>query len=171
MHPIRHRAPAILAVLAAMLALVGATASALAASPTAVTITTRTYIDEDPHNGPWQNADANPLLCSGGEHFDLPGSYKGFPSIHSGSGLQVQVLAEFDCTTGGSVVIKTQVHADFATDTETGTWVVLGGTGAYEGLRGWGTASTTAGEDARRPTQGAAQYAHRHGGVPRPLAG
>src|SRR4029079_13731773 len=120
MHPIRHRTLAVLAVLAAALALVGATESALAASPTAVTITTRTYIDEDPHNGPWQNANANPLLCSGGEHFDLPGSYKGFPSIHSGSGLQVQVLAEFDCTTGGSVVIKTQVHADFATNTETG---------------------------------------------------
>jgi hypothetical protein len=149
MHPIRHRSHAVLAVLAAMLALGGATASALAASPTAVTLTTRTYIDEDPHNGPWQNANANPLLCSGGEHFDLPGSYNGFPSIHSGSGLQVQVLAEFDCATGGSVVIKTQVHADFATNTETGTWVILGGSGAYEGLRGWGKASTTAGEDAR----------------------
>ena len=59
----------------------------------------------------------------------------------SNRGLQIPVRKTFTCP-DGELFIKIQVHLDFATATETFSWVVLGGTGAYAGVRGSGSGTT-----------------------------
>jgi hypothetical protein len=52
--------------------------------------------------------------------------------------IQIPVYKTFTCP-DGELFIRIQVHLDLETFTETFTWVVLGGTGAYADVRGGGT--------------------------------
>jgi hypothetical protein len=62
----------------------------------------------------------------------------------SGRGLQIPVRKTFTCEQGGTgqIFIKIQVHLDFATSTETFSWVILGGTGDFADLHGSGQGTT-----------------------------
>jgi hypothetical protein len=66
-----------------------------------------------------------------------------FAGGQSDRGLQIPVRKTFTCADGsGSIFVKIQVHLDFATNTETFSWVVLGGTDRYERLQGSGLGTT-----------------------------
>ncbi|MEZ0239395.1 MAG: hypothetical protein ACAH65_01230 [Chloroflexota bacterium] len=62
----------------------------------------------------------------------------------SGRGLQIPVRKTFTCEVGGTgqIFVKIQVHLDFATSTETFSWVILGGTGDFADLHGSGQGTT-----------------------------
>lgn len=80
------------------------------------------------------------LICASGTVVDTRLIFAG---SQSGRGAQIPVRKTFSCP-DGDLFIKIQVHLDFATSTETFTWVVLGGTGAYGGVSGSGQGSTVA---------------------------
>ena len=66
-----------------------------------------------------------------------------FAGAQSNRGAQIPVRKTFTCDDGsGQIFVKIQVHLDFATSTETFSWVILGGNGAYGGLTGSGQGST-----------------------------
>ena len=66
--------------------------------------------------------------------------------------IQIPVRKTFTCDDGsGEIFIKIQVHLDLNTQTETFSWVVLGGTGDYSDLRGSGGARPSATAPIRRP--------------------
>jgi hypothetical protein len=75
------------------------------------------------------------LICESGEVNDtgiiLAGEQSRVGKI------QIPVYKTFSCS-GGDLFIRIQVHLDLETFTETFSWVVLGGTGAYSHVRGGG---------------------------------
>jgi hypothetical protein len=65
---------------------------------------------------------------------------------------QLSVRKVFSCEDGsGTFTVRLQVHQDFEAQTETFTWVVLGGTGAYKDLRGAGGGTTETADLASGP--------------------
>jgi hypothetical protein len=75
------------------------------------------------------------LICDSGAVLDLGYVFGG---SQSGQKVQIRVDKEFTCKDGsGTILVTIEVHANFD-GTETFTWVVQGGTGAYEHLRGSG---------------------------------
>jgi hypothetical protein len=95
----------------------------------------------DPANtGSFSKTSGSDLICDGGTVLDT--RYVWGASRGRGgdpNGVQLQVDKTFDCG-NGVVYFRLQIHGVFAT--ETFTWVVLGGTGAYAGLRGQGSGWT-----------------------------
>jgi hypothetical protein len=80
------------------------------------------------------------LICASGSVIDTRLIFAG---SQSGRGAQIPVRKTFTCDdASGTIFVKIQVHLDFASSTETFSWVILGGTGAYEKLRGSGEGST-----------------------------
>jgi len=129
------------------MALVGALA-AVAAAPVAakgaadVTIVSHmTFNPNDFNTGTFVASGAavdQGLICASGTVVDTRLIFAG---SQSGRGAQIPVRKTFSCP-DGDLFIKIQVHLDFATSTETFSWVVLGGTGAYGGVSGSGQGST-----------------------------
>ena len=79
------------------------------------------------------------LICEHGTVLDTGYVFGGWQSERS---VQVLTRKEFTCTDGsGSFFVKIQIHAVFG-GAEPFSWVVQGGTGAYEDLRGSGDGVT-----------------------------
>ena len=75
------------------------------------------------------------LICEAGDVNDTGIILAGGQS-RSGK-IQIPVYKTFTCP-DGELFIRIQVHLDLETFTETFSWVVLGGTGAYANVRGHG---------------------------------
>jgi hypothetical protein len=138
-----HRPRAIVAALGAVLALMAFIAPVAAATPQQVQIVSQmTFNPDGPNFGDFAASGAavdSGLICASGTVLDTGIVFGGF---QSGRGFQVLVRKTFTCDDGsGTIFVKIQVHA--ATDgTESFSWIVQGGTGAYEHLRGSGDGST-----------------------------
>jgi hypothetical protein len=137
------RAMSVVAALATVLAVTVA-APVAAAPPSGVTIVSHMNFNPDGFNfgdfvasGP---AVDQGLICASGSVDDTRLIFAGG---QSNRGAQIPVRKTFTCDDGsGEIFVKIQVHLDFATSTETFSWVILGGTGDYAGLNGSGQGST-----------------------------
>jgi hypothetical protein len=137
-------ARAIVAILAATLALISVLGPVAAGTPQQVQIVSHMNFNPDgPNFGDFTasgSAVDSGLVCASGTVLDTGIVFGGF---QSGRGAQILVRKTFTCADGsGTFFVKIQVHLDFETATESFTWVVLGGTGDYESLRGGGDGST-----------------------------
>jgi hypothetical protein len=131
---------------AVMLALAAAIAFALptvAAGPSEVTITSPMHFNDNDFNTGTFTAEGpavdDGLICGSGTVNDTRLIFAGF---QGGRGAQIPVRKTFTCEGGDQFFVKIQVHLDFESATETFSWVILGGTGAYENLRGSGSGTT-----------------------------
>lgn len=115
-------------------------ASVKAGSPEPVEIFSTMYVHAPANTGTFSRTSGSDLICSSGTVLDTRYVW-GQPHGRGGgpNGVQLQVDKTFDCG-NGLVYFRLQVHGVFAT--ETFTWVVLGGTGPYAGLRGQGSGWT-----------------------------
>jgi len=130
----------VIVIVATTLALIAAAAPASAAAPKAVEIVSpMTFAPPGEFNfgtfeasGP---AVEEGLICDSGEVNDtgiiLAGEQSRVGKI------QIPVWKTFSCP-DGELYIRIQVHLDLETFTETFSWVVLGGTGAYANVHGGG---------------------------------
>jgi hypothetical protein len=138
-HPVR----AIAAVLAASLVLVCVMGSVAAATPQQVEIVSHMNFNPDgPNFGNFEASGAaveSDLICASGSVVDTGIVFGGF---QNGRSAQILVRKTFTCDGGGTFFVKIQVHLDFETSTESFTWVVTGGTGAYANLHGSGSGTT-----------------------------
>jgi hypothetical protein len=137
-------ARAIVAVVAATLALISVLGPVAAGTPQQVQIVSHMNFNPDgPNFGDFTatgSAVDSGLVCASGTVVDTGIVFGGF---QSGRSAQILVRKTFTCADGsGTFFVKIQVHLDFETETESFTWVVLGGTGDYESLRGSGDGST-----------------------------
>ena len=109
-----------------------------AAAPQPVIMTSHMTFNPVGFNyGDFTVAGGGGLICASGSVLDTRLVFAGFQSNQK---VQILVLKDFTCPEG-IIHIKIQVHIDFVTG-ETFTWVVLGGTGAYEHLSGSGQGTT-----------------------------
>jgi hypothetical protein len=129
--------------LAVVAALTFALPTVAAAPPSAVTITSPMHFNDNDFNTGTFTAEGpavdDGLICASGTVNDTRLIFAGF---QSGRGAQIPVRKTFTCDGGDQFFVKIQVHLDFETSTETFSWVILGGTGAYESLRGSGSGTT-----------------------------
>jgi len=151
-----RRARALVSVLAATLTLMTVITPAAAAVPQDVAIVSpMTFNDPGPNTGTFTtsgNATESGLICPSGTVVDTRYVVGGFQSGHK---VQILVLKDFTCDDdSGTFLVKIQVHAAFD-GTESFTWVVQGGTDAYEHLRGSGDGSTVGNPD---PSTGNTNY-------------
>ena len=80
---------------------------------------------------------ATGLVCPSGETIDVFGRSVGF---ESGNRLQILVVKKFTCADGsGTFSLLFRVHITFQPFSDTFTWSVLDGTGAYARLHGSGS--------------------------------
>ena len=137
-------ARSMIAVLGVALALGVAAAPAAAAAPQPVTIVSHvTFNPDGPNFGDFTATGAavdSGLLCGSGTFVDTGIRFAGFQSDRGT--VQIQVVKEFSCGGSDKFVVKLQIQANFDTGIETFTWVVMGGTGDFAGLRGGGSGST-----------------------------
>jgi hypothetical protein len=115
-----------------------------AASPTDVRIVSHMHFNPDgPNTGDFVatgSAVDDGLICPSGSVIDTRLIFAG---SQSGRGAQIPVRKTFTCDdASGTIFVKIQVHLDFASSTETFSWVILGGTGVYATLHGSGQGST-----------------------------
>jgi hypothetical protein len=128
-------------ILGLSLAMAGPT---MAAKPTAIHIESHMNFNPDGFNfgdfeasGPAVDAG---LMCPSGT-VDVVRII--FAGGQSGRKAQIPVWKVFTCDDdSGELLIKIQVHLDFETSTESFSWVVLDGSGAYDSVRGSGGGST-----------------------------
>ena len=131
----------IVLVLAAAMAAVAAAAPVSAAAPKAVEIVSpMTFAPPGEFNfgtfeasGPAVDAG---LICASGDVNDTGIILAGEQSRRGR--IQIPVWKTFTCP-DGELYIRIQVHLDLETFTETFSWVVLGGTGAYADVPGGGS--------------------------------
>ena len=139
-----RRARALVAMLAATIAVITVVAPVAAAAPQQVEIVSHMNFNPDGFNfGTFEASGAavdDGTICASGTVDDTGIIFVGF---QSGRGAQIPVRKTFTCDDGsGTFFVKIQVHLDFASSTESFTWVVLGGTGDHSHLRGSGDGST-----------------------------
>ena len=139
-----RRARALVAALAGTIAVVAMVAPVAAAAPQQVEIVSHMNFNPDGFNfGTFEAsgiAADNGTICGSGTVDDTRIIFAGF---QSGRGAQIPVRKTFTCGDGsGTFFVKIQVHLDFESATESFTWVVLGGTGDYQHLKGSGGGST-----------------------------
>ena len=158
MRPTHHRVRAIFGVLAACIALVAVAGSVAAASPESATIVSHvTFNPDGPNSGDFATSGAaadSHLICAYGTFVDTGIHFAGYQSDRAGRSIvQLQVAKVFTCGDGsGTFFVKMQIQADFNTGLETFTWVVQGGTVAYQDLRGSGSGSTIRNDDGQGNT-------------------
>ena len=75
------------------------------------------------------------LICASGTVNDTFGVFVGWQSNRHA---QILVGKHFDCGDGDTFEITLAVTLNFNTGSTFGTWTVISGTGAYDGLRGQG---------------------------------
>jgi hypothetical protein len=134
---------ATVAALTTALAIMAATPVA-AGAPSDVTIVSHMNFNQNGFNyGDFRASGAavdQGLMCASGTVDDTRLIFAGSQSTR---GAQIPVRKTFTCDDGsGQIFIQILVHLDFATSTETFSWAILGGTGAYGGLNGSGQGST-----------------------------
>ena len=136
----------VLVIVAATLAALAIAAPVSAAKPTAVEIVSHMDFNQE---GGFNTGDfeaSGPavdqgLICDSGTVEDTRIILAGFQSPTGR--IQIPVRKTFTCDDGsGDIFIKIQVHLNLNTQTETFSWVVLGGTGDYSNLRGSGQGTT-----------------------------
>jgi hypothetical protein len=141
------------AALVASLVLITVIGSVAAATPQQVEIVSHmTFNPDGPNFGDFDASGAavdSGLICASGTVLDTGIVFAGF---QNGRSAQILVRKAFTCDGGGTFFVKIQVHLDFETSTETFTWVVTGGTGAYANLRGSGSGATVG--DGSNPQTG-----------------
>jgi len=140
-----RRNHAIVAILAAILVLMAIGGPVGAASPKSVTIVSHvTFNPDGPNYGDFVatgSAVDSGVICASGTFVDIGLRFAGFQRDRGI--VQLLVVKEFTCDDGtGTFAVKLQIQANFDTGIESFTWVVLGGTGAYESLHGSGIGST-----------------------------
>ncbi len=133
-----------LAIMGAGLLVAATIAPVSAGAPKAVEIVSHmTFVQDDFNHGDFHATGAavdQGVICASGTVVDTRIQLAGG---QSNRGLQIPVRKSFTCADGsGTIQIKIQVHLDFATNTETFSWVVLSGTGDYAGLAGAGSGTT-----------------------------
>ena len=142
-------------VVAAALVALAAVAPAAAATPVAVEIVSHMDFNQE---GGFNTGDfeaSGPavdqgLICESGTVEDTRIILAGFQSPTGR--IQIPVRKTFTCDDGsGEIFIKIQVHLDLSSQTETFSWVVLGGTGDYSDLHGSG-GGTTVGDGSEPQT-------------------
>jgi hypothetical protein len=119
------------AALTALTATILLTGSALASAPEPITITVVTGMEgsSDPFSA------TGGVVCEEGVVGNAGGQFVGWQSdTHA----QILILKRFTCD-DGTFDILLRVKLDFETSDTVATWSVVGGTGAYESLRGSGT--------------------------------
>jgi hypothetical protein len=133
-----HRARAIFAALAASFALATAIGPVAASQPKPqhVTIVSDMTVPGDPNYGSF-TADGSPLICRSGLVVDtrlvlLRGSFE--------TDYVLTVDKTFTCSESSTFFARLLVSGNGGV--ETFTWVILGGTGRYDGLFGLGSGST-----------------------------
>ena len=133
-------------VIAAAFAVLAVAAPVSAAKPTAVEIVSHMDFNQE---GGFNTGDfeaSGPavdegLICVSGTVEDTRLIFAGFQSPTGR--IQIPVRKTFTCDDGsGEIFIKIQVHLDLNAQTETFSWVVLGGTGDYSDLHGSGGGTT-----------------------------
>jgi len=142
------------AVASALALILGAVSSATAASPTGVTIVSPMAFNQEGgfNHGTFTASGAavdDDLVCASGEVDDTRIIFAGG---QSNRGAQIPVRKTFTCENGDQFFVKLQVHLDFASETETFSWVIMGGTGDLAGLRGSGSGTTVS--DGSEPQTG-----------------
>jgi hypothetical protein len=126
------------ALIAMLLLVLSVAPGAASTPPSAVEFEVETTIPtEGPSFGPFTATgpavDAG-LLCNSGDTIDVFGKGSGF---QSGIGWNAQVVKLFTCDDGsGEFFVKLQVRIDWQGDNF--RWTIVGGSGAYEKLRGTG---------------------------------
>jgi hypothetical protein len=128
-------AAAIVTAVLAVVAVAGPTAGA--PRPQAVTIdsTMQILLPDQPNVGDFTRTSGSELICDQGSVADTRYVW-GSPLFGPNpTGAQLQVDKTFDCG-DGLIFFRLQIQGVAAN--EVFTWVVLGGTGAYTGLRGGG---------------------------------
>ena len=137
-----RRARATIAVVAASLALATVIGPVAAAAPQQVTIVSEVTFTPNGNLGDFDasgQAAEKDLICASGTFVDTGIFFAGYQSQRGI--VQLQVFKEFDCG-DGTFFVKMPIKANVDTGFETFTWVVMGGTGAYESLRGSGSGHT-----------------------------
>jgi hypothetical protein len=127
---------------------VPAVTSVAAAPKLQVSITSHmTFNFPDPNTGDFTTsgpARDSGLICGAGTVLDTGVVFTGFQGGH---GFHALVRKTFTCDDGsGTIFVTINVHAD-NDGTERFSWVVQGGTGAYEKLQGSGDGSTVPNTD------------------------
>ncbi len=143
----------------AVLAAVGVLAAVLpaaAAAPVAVEIVSHMDFNQEGgfNTGDFEasgTAVDQGLICESGTVEDTRLIFAGFRSPTGR--IQIPVRKTFTCDDdSGEIFIKIQVHLNLNTQTETFSWVVLGGTGDYSALHGSGQGTTVG--DGSEPQTG-----------------
>jgi hypothetical protein len=121
------------------------TPAATASAPQDVTITSLMVISEtEPNSGTFDaggDAGASGRICPHGTVVDLVEIDR--EAFASGTLLDFTVPKEFTCDDGsGTFVVEVAIHIDAVLGTESFTWRVLRGTGAYARLQGAGRGAT-----------------------------
>jgi hypothetical protein len=140
-----HRSRFAGGIVAATFAVIATVAPVAAASPEQVTIVSHvTFNPDGPNYGDFDASGAavdSDAICPSGTFVDTGIRFAGFQSPRGV--VQLQVGKTFTCDDGsGTFDVKMQIQADFDTGLESFRWVITGGTGAYDSLRGSGGGST-----------------------------
>lgn len=121
---------------------IAASAPVAAKGPTQVAIVSHMNFNPDGFNFGTFDASGPAVdegrICASGTVDDTRLIFAGY---QSGRSIQIPVRKTFTCP-DGQIFIKIQVHLDLGSSTETFSWVVLGGTGAYDGVAGSGRGTT-----------------------------
>jgi len=116
-------------VLVGLVAALALATNVYATTPQAVTFTVETRLENhDPF------ASTGGLICATGEVSTMDRRVTGWQNE---SHAQILLVKQFECADGTFDVLL-RVTVDFASCDTVGTWSVLGGTGAFERLRGAG---------------------------------
>jgi hypothetical protein len=126
-------------VLAAALALVVVSGSVAAASPQPIAFTIDMHYEVG--TGTYEVTSGSGLICATGTVED---TYLHFAGYQGGQGTQLVVKKTLACE-AGTFFVKMQIDAN-PDGTESFSWVVQGGTGDYDRLRGSGSGSTVPGD-------------------------
>jgi hypothetical protein len=126
---------AIIIIGALLLTLITAAPAVAAPRPEAVTIVSDVTVNEEGFNYGTFTTSGSDLVCREGTFEDTRAIYGGF----GGPTAKGNVLVDKTYTCAdGTFFLRLQVKLDFVAETETISWVVLGGTGAYAHLQGSG---------------------------------
>jgi hypothetical protein len=142
MHGVLRRRRLVGAALAATLSVMGMASSAVGVSPQPVTFESTMDIGGDFNTGTFTRTSGSDLICEGGTVVDTRYVWGASHGLGGNpNGLPLQVDKTFDCG-DGLLYLRLKIQGVFVS--EVFSWVVLGGTGAYSGLRGHGTGWTDA---------------------------
>ena len=142
----RHLSRGIGVAFVAAVGVLAVVAPAAAATPVAVEIVSHMDFNQEGGFNTGDFAASGPavdqgLICESGTVEDTRIILAGFQSPTGR--IQIPVRKTFTCDDGsGDIFIKIQVHLNLSTQTETFSWVVLGGTGDYSNLHGSGKGTT-----------------------------